>query len=366
MQAMTDLALNPHDCIHQFFIAFGQEHYAVHSNHAALIDSLKRYFSPWLTAKPVNEGLPRIYLFSQESVKTQFNWQDWPREEGKTGLKEQIYDTEKGRWVHKFKTGMVFFQHRYQPFAVGPCEQHVSQVINFIINQHINHLQQQGGLICHASCLSLKNSKSETPTGIAVAALSGGGKSTTLLRLMDEPDAKFISNDRLFLFQHDDIVTAHGVAKQPRVNPGTLYNNDRLRFILSEQKQRQVAQMSPQALWRLEDKHDVMIENVYGKHAMASSTPLHHVVLLNWSHSSPNKDVSFRAVNVLDKPELMAAIAKSPGPFYQNSSGEFLQSACQPAYSQYSEMLASLKVWEVSGAVNFTQITALLRSALDL
>lgn len=360
MQALNTLGLNKQACTYQFFVAFGQQHYAVHSNHASLIATLKHYFSPWLISQTMFSGSVNIYLFSQRSVNNHFDWQNWPRETGKTGLKEQICDNQEGRWIHKFKTGMVFFQHPAEPFAVGPCELHASQMINFVINQHINYLQQQGGLICHASCLSIGQK------GVAIAALSGGGKSTTMLNLMDESEAKFVSNDRLFLFQNDGKVTAHGVAKQPRVNPGTLFNNAKLRFILSEEKQQQVSRMSKQDLWQLEEKYDVMVDSIYGKHAMAAFTPLHHVILLNWSHSSNAESVSVREINLRHKPELVDAIAKSPGPFYQNAAGDFLHSASQPARSRYIDMLAPLKVWEVSGAVDFKQLIVLLKSTLPL
>ena len=254
---------------------------------------------------------------------------------------------------------MVFFQHLTSPLAVGPCEQHLSQIVNFIINQHINSLQQNGGLICHAACLEVAQQ------GVAIAAMSGGGKSTTMLKLLDLPHSKFISNDRLFLFNEETGVTAKGVAKQPRVNPGTLLNNPKLIDILSASRQEQLRSLATNELWQLEEKYDVMVEQIYGKAKLADSTQLAHVVLLNWQPGS-DEAVCVESINLDERPDLIKAIAKSPGSFYQNKHGQFLDTAVIPDDADYQQALRPIQVWEVSGGANFEQLITMLQEKLSL
>jgi len=55
---------------------------------------------------------------------------------------------------------------------------------------------------------------------VAFAGFSGGGKSTLMLQLMSAGDYRFVSNDRLLIAPCNNVVTALGIAKMPRVNPG--------------------------------------------------------------------------------------------------------------------------------------------------
>lgn len=338
-------------------LQFDDRVYQVKSNSSVLLQALSNYFDGYesdsLTADIT------IYLHQDEVRSTGLLWQDWPREAGKTRQKEQYCDTEDGRWIHKMKTGMILFQHLTAPLAVGPCKEHLSQTVNFIINQHINHLQHQGGLICHAACLQIAQQ------GIAIAAMSGGGKSTTMLKLLDLPDSKFISNDRLFIFNEEQRTLAKGVPKQPRVNPGTLLHNPKLVNILSPERQAQLQSMAPQTLWQLEEKYDVMVADVYGKIKLGHSAPLVHVVLLNWQPGG-DAPVVINRISLDERPDLIKAIAKSPGSFYQDSAGQFLASARIPDDSRYQSALRPAHVWEISGGADFEQLSKQLIATLNL
>lgn len=353
--AFTQLNLDEARFEHGLVLSFGGFTLAVKSNDRGLLDGLSGYFS----SNVVAEGKPlvTVYLLEDRVLDVRRTWKNWPREAGKTGLKEQISDVDDGRWVHKFKTGMVFFQHLTAPLAVGPCTRHQSQIVNFIINQHINYLQQQGGLICHAACLAVKG------TGIAIGAYSGGGKSTTMLKLMALTASHFVSNDRLFLFDEDNHIEAVGVAKQPRVNPGTLMNDDAIRSVLPPDRQRALANMPTSSLWSLEEKYDVMVPEMYGTDRVVSQTPLSHVVLLNW-RPGDDQIVALEKINLAERRELVAAIAKSPGPFYQNSAGEFLHAADIPSESAYLGILTKLNVWEVTGGADFEALRELIEEKL--
>lgn len=349
------------DFTHTLALKFGEFSVSVVSNSQPLLDGLSTYFSRYVVANV--ESSVTVHLFETDKINIDLEWKDWPREAGKTGKKEQICDVEDGRFVHKFKTGMVFFQHLSAPLAIGPCSDHQSQIINFIINQHINYLQQQGGLICHAACLQID------ATGIAIGAYSGGGKSTTMLKLMELPHSKFVSNDRLFIFDEQDGIRAAGVAKQPRVNPGTLLFNPRLKCILSDERIKALEQMPSNELWQLEEKYDVMVSEHYdvkgdveGPSSIAD-IPLQHVVLLNWKPGHSD-EAQLSEIQINDRTELVAAIAKSPGPFYQEASGAFLKSADIPEAQYYLDKLNKVKVWEATGGADFDALIALIKKHL--
>ena len=351
------LQLHPHNFNHSCSFTFDNRHYRVNSNSNALLTDLQKYFAGY--ENQTDKADIDIYLWQADKYQTDIPWQNWSGEAGKTRLKEQFWDVADGRWIHKYKTGMVMFQHMTAPLAVGPCVDHLSQIVNFIINQHINFLQQSGGLICHAACLQVGNS------GIAIAAHSGGGKSTTMLKLMEQQNSRFISNDRLFLYQQENTVVAKGVAKQPRVNPGTLLNNARLTDILPVERQTVLKRLTTAELWQQEEKYDVMVSQYYGQDKLGHQTPLEHVILLNWLPGG-SEPVKLQTISLDDRPELIKAIAKSPGSFYQDTQGHFLMTAQMPVDHQYQDMLRHLKVWEVTGGADFDALLSLINSELAL
>ena len=81
---------------------------------------------------------------------------------------------------------MTFLQSQQYRVATGKCVENDNQIVNFIINQYMNLLQQQGWLICHAAALSNNNG------AIAFSGFSGGGKSTAMLHLLSESQYKFV------------------------------------------------------------------------------------------------------------------------------------------------------------------------------
>lgn len=350
------LGLSPNLFKQRLSLSFDEFTIEILTNSVALTETLRSYFLPYVTAD-VGSNSKQLYLYEQEPVSMPLAWADWPREPGKAGQKEQICDAEDGRWIHKVKTGVIFFQHNTQPTAVGPCLKHSSQIINFVINQYINYLQQSGGLICHAACVEIEQQ------GVAIAAFSGGGKSTTMLKLMEHEHTQFVSNDRLFLFATETGVLAKGVSKQPRVNPGTLLHNDTLRHLLSSEQQDALSMLSPTELWSLEQKFDVHITEHYGSNRSKNSTALQHVILLNWSHQS-HEDTSLDMINIAERPELIGAIAKSPGPFFQQRNGDFLATAAAPTDKQYLDCLERLCVWEARGTADFTRLVDLIKEKL--
>jgi HprK-related kinase B len=222
----------------------------------------------------------------------------------------------------------------------------------------MNWLQQRDWLICHAACLILGGH------GIGMAGFSGGGKSTLMLHLMEHPGSRYVTNDRLFLRRQDVRVEAVGIPKLPRINPGTVVNSPRLSPLIDAQRRDELLKLPQQMLWELEEKFDVDVERFYGRNRIDTSTPvaLEAMVILNWGREE-RTPVKLTKVDIAQRSELLNAVMKSPGPFFQDSLGEFLgdDEALQPA--AYLTLLNSVPIYEVTGKIDFAGLSGL---CLDL
>lgn len=335
---------------------------ALRSNSMELLDSLSGYFSHCILSSSdvANIGdLIRITAIEQDEPVINMNFQDWRREGGKTGRKDSFVTLDDGRLLRKVRTGMVFLQSSDLLLAVGPCVDNSNQVVNFIISQLMNQIQHKNYLICHAAAAQVNG------MGLALAGFSGGGKSTLMLKLLENSDSKFISNDRLFLRDGDDGVHAVGVPKLPRVNPGTLLNNTRLRGLMDEDDQHYFDNLPYSELWDIERKYDVPVEALYGADRILASSPLMAVIILNWQHDS-DQQTTIQTVDISTRRELLAAVKKAPGPFYQDASGEFLQDERVVNEEPYLALLQQSQVWELSGKVDIEYGVKLIMNQLAL
>ncbi|MDQ6991983.1 MAG: HprK-related kinase B [Mariprofundus sp.] len=326
----------------------------VQSNSTALLATLSHYFRHIVHTEKFPEHSPTIEVIAIESpaIDAELPLKDWSREAGKRGKKDAYLDIDGGRCIYKVRTGMMFLQSLKHRIAAGPCLDNSNQVINFINNQYMNLLQQQGWLICHAAALAQNNQ------AIAIAGFSGGGKSTAMLHLMSDQRFDFVSNDRLFIHAEATRVQARGIPKLPRVNPGTLLHNPQLLEILPADQIDQLKAMPKAELWELEEKYDVDIADIYG-HSRFSMAPssLGHFLILNWSHHT-QQPTAIREIDVHQRPELLDAIMKSSGPFYQHLDGSFNSDDRILDRQHYIDTLTHLHVYEVSGKVDFSVIQA--------
>ncbi|RED45803.1 HprK-related kinase B [Aestuariispira insulae] len=316
---------------------------AVYSNDERMLERLGIYFSSVLGA-----GEPDVEILVLEGAvpELELAFADWSREPGKTGRKDAIADLEDGRILRKVRTGMTFLQSRSHLIAAGACLANDNQVINFILNQQMSHIQNHGGLICHASGLVRQG------RGLGIAGFSGGGKSTLMLKMMEQDDVDFLTNDRLFLTPEAGAVTAHGIAKMPRVNPGTLLNSDRLRTLLGEERCRELDSLPVSALWDLEEKYDVDIEDFYGEGRIAARAPFGAFLILNWKRDGM-EDCEIAPVELDERPDLLPAVMKSPGPFHQDTEGRFLEDGAVLDPAPYLACLTNRPIFEATGKVDF-------------
>lgn len=339
---------------------------SVAANSSELLNTLRTYFQPVL-AKHDAKPQCNILLVDQsafpEISKTpwkQWPWQEWKREPGKTGRKDAVLDfsSDKSRLIYKYKTDVLFWQRMESPAAFGPLSEHPNQVVNFILNQSLNAHQRQGWILGHAAGLSYHQ------IGLAIAGLSGGGKSTLMLRLLNA-GAKFISNDRvLFHKRSPEPIQLRGIPKHPRVNPGTLLHNPTLTHLLSETRQKSLSELSKEALWTLEEKYDVDVERIYGEGTYQGETLLNALIILDWSSTS-SMTTQFEKTTLRSSPRLLPAIMKSPGPFYHALDTGFLENGTTPKEEEYLNALGDVPCWVLSGGVDFEAATQWIEAEAD-
>ena len=342
------------------FLTLADQVFEIQTNSAILLIELQRYFKNVVTTSQT----PDCRLQAIESDEFDLvgqDWVDWPRPLNKAGRKDALLESPLGRLVYKVKTGMLLWQHQETPLCIGPVEAHPNQVINFILTQSLNQHLRQGWLLGHCAALEIQGK------GLAIAGLSGGGKSTLMLHLM-EMGEHFISNDRLVFQNQNSQVVMRGIPKHPRINPGTIVHNPRLHGLISAQQKQDYLAMPQETLRQIEHKFDADVNEIYGSNCYKSETQLSALIVLNWQGNS-DKTTSLRQTTLKESPELLAAIIKSPGPFYADASGKFLalEGALEEnlATAPYFQKLGDIPCWELTGKIDFHQASQLVLKQLD-
>ncbi|SCA54773.1 conserved hypothetical protein [Candidatus Terasakiella magnetica] len=312
---------------------------ALQSNSSELLEKIGIYFAPVLGSGPANCVI--------KAIECPFNdlglaYSDWVREPGKTGRKDSCADLEDARLVHKVRTGMTFLQSTNHHIAAGPCLENDNQIVNYINVQYINHLLQKGSLICHASGLVSQGKV------LGMAGFSGGGKSTLMLHMLDKEGIQYLTNDRLFIHEN----TAYGIPKLPRVNPGTMIHDANLKDLLPRERLATLEKLPQQELWDIEEKYDVFVEDIYGEGKIANKGHMETFLILNWKRDS-DEPCQIKEVDLSERSDLLSAIMKSPGPFYQLSDGSFFKGNSKLDPAPYLAGLKDVKVYEASGCVDF-------------
>jgi len=322
------------------------------SNSSELITKLQHYFSSCEVIGDQGVAQINIIAIESESPALDIDFIDWKREPGKAGRKDEYCDLDGARVVRKVRTGMVFLQSQETIMAAGPCVQYDNQVINFINSQYMNWLQQQDWLICHASGLVLQDK------GLAIAGFSGGGKSTLMLNFMNDPSVTYMTNDRLFIGQSEGKIEMSGIPKLPRINPGTIIGNPVLHPLMSQEDLATYQAMEKEKLWDIEEKYDVSIQDIYGEQRIQNNAFLNTFVILNWQRGS-EEPVALTQVDISQRRDLLKAIMKSSGPFYQNKAGVFETDTFDFDEDAYLSLLANVNVYEAHGQIDFQQLTKL-------
>ncbi|UES49470.1 HprK-related kinase B [Roseibium aggregatum] len=311
---------------------------------SALLAELLRYFQHVISAPSKPDRI--VHVLGSMELPFDPEYTDWERETGKSGRKDAVCDLENGRLILKVRTGLQFLQSPDWAIAFGPTEDHPNQVINFINTQFLNHFQRQGWVACHAAAVRTPN------RGLAISGLSGGGKSTSMLRLMELTGTQYVTNDRLLVRNAGNSTDALGIPKLPRINPGTIVTNARLTGLIDEEREEELRNLEPDELWHLEEKYDLFIDDIYGPGRISHDARLTDFWVLNWSRDSADA-TEVSKTDLKDRPDLLSAIMKNPGPFYQTPQGPFWPMKTPLDTEAYLGALEGVQVWEVKGLIDF-------------
>ena len=325
------------------YLRFGRCVLAVYANRTEIVEGLERYFKPFVSES--RDAAIRISVHDSPEYRLPVNYTVKTPDPGKTKIKEEYVDLDDGRIVRKRLTGMLFVFGGGQNVAVGPCGANLNQVINFINNRYIEWMLCQACLLGHAAGVILNG------RGLALAGFSGAGKSTLALHLMNE-GATFISNDRLMIQKRKNGLVMHGVAKMPRINPGTALNNPYLKKIMSAEEQDRFASLPEDALWDLEHKYDALITDCYGPNRFELQAAMRGLVLLNWRRDGGATEVV--QVDLDERRDLLPAFMKNVGLFFLSAP------RCQmppPKEETYIDFLSRCRVLEIRGGVDFDVAT---------
>ena len=331
-------------------LLFGDCRIRVQSNSTSIISELKQYFSAFIA--PLGMTDITITVHDADDVYVDHPLTVREPEPGKTRIKEEYIDLPDGRIVRKLLTGMAFVFGGKDHLVVGPCSDNLNQVVNFINNRYIEWQICRGGILGHAAGVRLYNK------GLALAGFSGMGKSTLALHIVNR-GADFVSNDRLILEKTESGVWMHGVGKLPRVNPGTILNNDSLKELLSHQDYERFASLSKDEIWTLEHKYDVPIDRFFGTNRFKLKTPLDALIILNWKRT--NEPTCMQPVNIDTRRDLLPAFMKSTGLFFLPDNPEPIS---DPTEDDYIRILKQTQIFEISGGVDFeTAVQACIQFA---
>lgn len=324
---------------HSLFLKMGDCVIEVRTSREGLRDELVRYFDEFLC--PAAE--PDILVTAHEAPASDLGARYTVKEPdpGKTKIKEEWADVEGGRIVHKRLTGMAFVFGGGDNVAVGPCMDNPNQVINFVNNRFIERMLDGGGLLGHAAGVALDG------RGLAMAGFSGMGKSTLALHCMSR-GADFVSNDRIMVRGNDGAAPVmYGVAKHPRINPGTALANPDLAGIVAPAERERFLALPQAELWDLEHKYDAVVADCFGPGRFHLKAPMTGLVLLNWRRDG--SPLTMRVVDPRVRTDLLPAFMKATGLFYLPANG---RPKDQPR-ERYAEVLSHCTVMEFSGGVDF-------------
>ncbi|WP_027721120.1 HprK-related kinase B [Maridesulfovibrio zosterae] len=325
--------------IYSIFIDFGGCIVETKVNNQELLSDLKNYFKEFIVNADKGDILITAHECPALDLGLKYNVKQ--PDPGKTKIKEEFADLSDGRIVYKRLTGMIFAFGEDENIALGPCIKNSNQVINFINNRFIEYKLNQGNFLGHASAVI------DSGRAIAIAGFSGMGKSTLALHLMSR-GTTFISNDRVMIEENEDNITVYGVAKQPRINPGTALNNPDLSCIIAPEDKAKFMDLPKAELWELEHKYDALIDECYGKNKFILRAPMNGLVILNWQRDK--KQTTIEIVDPHERKDLLPAFMKGTGLFYRPDSED---KEVDPDIDSYAEILSKTTLIEISGGVDF-------------
>lgn len=321
----------------------------VDTNAPALRDKLAFYFKDFLAAGPgADVTVTALEAPAPDPADLGAPLTVKAPDPGKARIKEEFAELADGRLVRKRLTGLVFLFGGGLHLAVGPCVANHNQVVNFINNRFIQWTLDRGCLLFHAAGVAREG------RGLALAGFSGMGKSTLALHAMNH-GLDFVSNDRLMV-RRNGALTMYGLAKMPRINPGTVLHNPALAPVMGEDERRRFAALPPDELWGLEHKYDAFIDQCFGPGRFRLAARMAGLVLLNWRRDGG--PLAAARVDLRGRPDLLPAFMKDVGLFY-SSDGDL--QAPDFGADAYLDLLDGCPAYELTGGADFAAAAEMLR-----
>ncbi|MBN2705054.1 MAG: HprK-related kinase B [Deltaproteobacteria bacterium] len=324
---------------HKLYLQFENYRMLLESNAADLVENLRHYFEAFV----VSSGEVNLTVTALETATPEIDshFEIKVPDPGKDKIKEEFLDLDDGRIVRKRLTGMVFMFAADVNLVAGPCCANANQVVNFINNRFIAYKLDQGCLLGHAAAVA------KGGRGLALAGFSGMGKSTLALHLMSR-GSDFISNDRLLIEgEAGEKLFMHGIAKLPRINPGTALGNPDLTMVMPLADRERFGLLESDELWQVEHKYDVYIDQCFGRNRFQSKASLEALVILNWERQGGALVVAPADEN--RRRALLPAFMKAAGLFYLGTAEVGLET--------YLRRLSSCRIYELRGGVDFVAAT---------
>ncbi|MBD3170280.1 MAG: HprK-related kinase B [candidate division Zixibacteria bacterium] len=330
-------------CQYRMYLKFEDVRIELQTNSEPLLEELQDYFGQF-NSDPADSD---IIITAHQAPEPRLDYEYILKEpdSGKKVFKEEYEDFPDGRIVRKRITGMIFVFGGSQNLAIGPCTRNPNQVINFINNRYIDWQLRRGCILGHAAAVTFNG------RGLAIAGNSGMGKSTLALHVVSM-GASFVSNDRLLVEKTGEKLTMHGVAKLPRINPGTALNNPFLKDIVPEKDMILFEHYSKEDLWDLEHKYDVFIDKCFGEDRFKLNAPMDGLLILNWKRG--NGSPKLKRLDVEKRSASLSAFIKSPGLFYFPEKGK---PEADLSLQNYKEFLSRCDVFEIEGGLDFERAT---------
>lgn len=339
------------DCRYELLLDFSGYVTRFVCNSRHLHDQLGHYFRHFTA----NEG--SLVHWPVEGLHTDTpeiigGWQVKQPDPGKTKIKEHILEEPDLRVVKKVLTGvhLIFSGDRY--LCVGPLEENPNQVVNFINNIYLDELLRESGQLFHAAGVC------RGAVGVGMAGQSGKGKSTLAMRLLAR-GMDFVSNDRLVVDRQEDGLAMRGIAKYPRINPGTVINEPGLVGLASEADLARYNSLSPDALWTLEEKYDAFVEQSFGCEFQLQAK-MELFVALDWERAAGSA-TRLEQRDPRDCQELVQTVMKTPGVMLPKANARI----AVPAVHDYVELLTHCKFYVLTGGVDFDSAADQLLEQID-
>ncbi len=357
--ALIGELVRTHQTQHRLVFEMAGETLVVETNSDTVAEALRSYHPELLREdEPSSEGrAQRILAVDAPVPRPSVSWQIKPPDPGKDKAKEARADLADGRLIHKLQRDLIVMLGRERAAVVGSVGKHAEQVIN-LLNHRVNqrHLER-GYLLGHAAGVVRGD------RAVAIAGFAGMGKSTLALHAMHRYDElSLLSNDRIVL-QNGGVADprVYGVARHPRVNPGTLLHNPSLVELLPDAERERYLELPSSELRTVERKFDVMIHRHFGPGRFRLSAQLAALVVLNWKPGAGEA----RPVRVDpgERLDLMQAVRKDTGLFFLPPGYPHRASGRSEAPS-YAEALAEVPVYELRGGFDEDTGIRLVRSLL--